>query len=424
MDPQQLDHFGPVIGRGGVWVREAVAAQTPSDPYLIDGFERRMLFLSHETSTAAEITLEIDRSGKGKWETLRSVALAPQANQWLELPADGIWLRLRSDRALQGATAWIHTANTDTRTTRADSRFDALAKPETTKRSAGVIRSAGDGSRVLHFAAQTETADGLTNEGAYALDAQLRLTPSGDRAFFEQVQKETAIPVGVLSVDDASVIFVNDDGQRYRLPKGASAFDHDTRLGSARVDREVATERDLFNAHGTFYELPAENAGGFAKIRPVATHNRRIHDYCSYRGLFVISGLESNAPASDHVIRSEDGRAVLCVGAIDDVWKLGRPRGYGGPWKNTPVQAQAVSDPYLMTGSEKKRVELQHDSGQIVTMTLEVDVTGDGVWAPYRTFDVKPGEKLTHTFPLAFQACWVRTKASAACRATAQLTYE
>jgi hypothetical protein len=62
---------------------------------------------------------------------------------------------------------------------------------------------------------------------------------------------------------------------------------------NARLWNEPAgmavTERDLFNAHGTFYELPAKNAGGFVKVRPVATHNFRIHDYCSYRGLFILS---------------------------------------------------------------------------------------------------------------------------------------
>ena len=40
---------------------------------------------------------------------------------------------------------------------------------------------------------------------------------------------------------------------------------------------EVATERDLFNFGGTFYELPARNAQGFAKIRPIATHNLKIY---------------------------------------------------------------------------------------------------------------------------------------------------
>ena len=66
---------------------------------------------------------------------------------------------------------------------------------------------------------------------------------------------------------------------------GGLVHDAPGALGPERVDREVCTERDLFNCHGTFYELPAENAGGFAKVRPVTTHNRRVHDYCSYRGL-------------------------------------------------------------------------------------------------------------------------------------------
>ena len=50
------------------------------------------------------------------------------------------------------------------------------------------------------------------------------------------------------------------------------------------------TERDLFNCHGTFFELPAVNAGGFAKIRPISTHNSKlmtivvIADYSFFQG--------------------------------------------------------------------------------------------------------------------------------------------
>jgi hypothetical protein len=108
-------------------------------------------------------------------------------------------------------------------------------------------------------------------------------------------------------VDDASVLVVDDAGRRWRLPKGDAAFDVPGKLGDERVDREVCTERDLFNAHGTFYELPAENAGGFAKMRPVATHNRRIHDCCSYRGLLVMTGLAADAKGK-HVVRSDVAR--------------------------------------------------------------------------------------------------------------------
>jgi hypothetical protein len=58
-----------------------------------------------------------------------------------------------------------------------------------------------------------------------------------------------------------------------------------------RADREVVTEGDLFQPHGTFFELPSEMTGGFAKIRPVATHGRRITDFCSWRGMLVLAGI-------------------------------------------------------------------------------------------------------------------------------------
>jgi hypothetical protein len=185
----------------------------------------------------------------------------------------------------------------------------------------------------------------------------------------------------------------------------------------------VATERDLFNAHGTFYELPAENAGGFSKVRPVATHNRLIHDYCSYRGLFVVSGIATDAPDnSPHIIRSSDGKAALWAGAIDDIWKLGKPVGKGGPWKDTKAAPGVASDPYLMTAYDKKTLTLTADKS--VTLTAEIDLTGEGRWVTYQAFEVKPGEETTHTFPEEFQTYWIRFTASEACTATAQLVYE
>ena len=107
-----------------------------------------------------------------------------------------------------------------------------------------------------------------------------------------------------LSVGSATArTFVDEAGSRWRLPKGDPAFDSTGPLGPERVCREVCTERDLLNVHGTFYELPAENAGGFAKLRPVATHNRRVKDFATYRGLLVLSGLSADA--------NNDGRVNL-----------------------------------------------------------------------------------------------------------------
>src|SRR5690606_22649120 len=110
---------------------------------------------------------------------------------------------------------------------------------------------------------------------------------------------------------------------------------------SSDVCSSDLTERDLFSCHGTFYELPAENADGYAKIRPVASHPYGIQDYASYRGMLVMTGISPErmkASSSEHIVVADDGNAAVWVGAIDDLWKLGKPTGHGGPWNRTQVK--------------------------------------------------------------------------------------
>ena len=178
----------------------------------------------------------------------------------------------------------------------------------------------------------------------------------------------------------------------------------------------------MFNCHGTFFELPANNAAGFSRVRPLATHNRQIFDYCSYRGLFVISGINLTAAVNNrHVVRSDDGKTALWVGAVDDIWELGKPVGTGGPWLDTAVVAGEYSDPYLMTGYDRKTLELS--SANAATMTAQIDITGMGDWHPYKTFQLQPDSRVEHQFPDAFQAYWIRFKSDVDTTATAQLFY-
>ena len=176
-----------------------------------------------------------------------------------------------------------------------------------------------------------------------------------------------------------------------------------------RVCREVATERDLLNIAGTFYELPARNAGGVAKLRPISTHDLAIHDFCSHNGLLLLTGLDADT-VSDRIIRSADGKAAVWAGVVDDLWELGKPRGHGGPWRQARVQAGVPSDPYLMTGYDRKRVTLSANDD--TTITLEVDIDGTGLWVPYESFAVRTGETVQHTFPAGFSAYWVRAVSS------------
>ncbi len=425
VDPDDLDDLGPVLARGGPWVHEDVPSQTVTEPFLAAGFDRRWLHLAHG-GPEARVTLELDRRGNGQWETARVLSLPAGGYLGLPITEQAAWLRLRADTALSEATAWFEFSNRDRRGARPARRFDGLATPTSAAVSGGLLWARADNHRTLAFAAVTNGPAGPRPAGYYELDAQLRLRRVEDPATDAFVRSRAAIPSGIVALDPASVLYLDDRGRRWRLPRGGGpAFDHDGPLGPARLDREVATERDLFHCHGTFYELPAENAGGFAKVRPVATHPFRLHDFCSYRGLLVLSGLDSRpVPANPHVLTSDDRRVALWAGALDDLWKLGKPRGVGGPWLDASVRAQQPSDPYLLAGYDRKTLALRHDQVGPVEVRIELDLTGDGDWRPYRSFAVPPGATgLEHEFPTGLNAYWLRAIADRDTRATAQLVY-
>ena len=191
-----------------------------------------------------------------------------------------------------------------------------------------------------------------------------------------------------------------------------------------RICREVATERDLFNCGGTFFELPAENADGFAKIRPIASHPFAINDYASYRGLLVMSGLKNEYKVDDqHLFGTPDRTARIWAGVIDDLWKLGKPTGKGGPWLNTQVKADTPSDPYLFGGYDQRELSLSHKEKTPVVFKVEIDPSGDGTWFSYQDFEVPPGETVTHVFPANVQGRWIRFSANKPAAATVQLDY-
>jgi hypothetical protein len=184
----------------------------------------------------------------------------------------------------------------------------------------------------------------------------------------------------------------------------------------------VVTERNLFQCAGTFFELPARNAGGFAKIRPIATHPRFVQDYCSWRGLLVLSGVDGNAKGP-HIVRSADGECAVWLGTVDDLWSLGKPTGIGGPWTRTTVQAWQLSDPYLMAGYDEKTLYFRHDARRPVLLRIEVDITGEGDWRVFDSVTAAAGQTRRFDFPVGFEAYWVRFAMNVSCMATARLHY-
>jgi hypothetical protein len=414
------------LGRGAVWLEDDLEAGEVSEPYLFNGYSYRMIHLAHESDDTVTFRLDIDQKGKGNWNPMKIIEVPPHGYRWhiFNKKTKGQWIRITTDAPVRSATAWFHYSDKDQRTKKPASVFRGLSSRPTENKSGAILWALGNNQRKLGLAA-TKHVDGAREQlGYYELDSTLTLTKQEDQEMLSRVQK-AAPKENNIRVDEASVIIRGENaGKQYRLPKRNREYYPDTSLGWPRVAREVVTERDLMNCGGTFYEVPSRMAGGIGRMRPVATHDFHIYDFVSYRGLLVLSGvLTKDQEDNPHVIASEDGNCSLWAGAIDDLWKLGKPRGVGGPWKDALVEAGEPSDPYLMTGYDNKEVLLEHEAKDTVTFRLEVDINGKGLWKTYGTFNVKPDESLEHTFPEGFSAYWVRVRANSDCQATAWFTY-
>ena len=425
-DPALPDALGPTTAEGAVWLQEPVAANVASEPFLFAGWPKRSCWIQNAGTQPVTFTLEVDKAGNGSWTPQQSVAVAPGRAVQLSFAADevGEWIRVKSD-APTTATVHFYYADQDDRPERADAIFDGLAQVTDQKATAGLLYGLGDNRRALGMAAWTYEGTEKKASGYYELNAEMQLVPKDDSQTQALINKQMAIPASVVTVEQSSVLVVDDQGRRWRLPLGEDAFTPLTDAGALRIAREVATERDLLNCHGTFYELPAENADGFAKIRPISSHRLRIHDYASYRGMLIMSGINPNQGKDNpHVVVSPDGRAAVWAGVIDDLWKLGKPTGQGGPWKDTRVKAGQPSDAYLIGGYDQRSVSLSHEAKEAVTFTIEVEPVGHGPWMRYQQVSVGAGETYEYEFPESFQARWIRFTTDKSTKATAWLVYD
>lgn len=254
-------------------------------------------------------------------------------------------------------------------------------------RLAALGESAGTWA-VFHYG-----SDGVRDaEGAFGAAA-----PAGAGEAFEN---DAEPPAGLVTADAASVICV-DGGKRWRLPRRAAGV----AATCGRICREVSTERDLLHAGELFYELPADNAGGIRFVRPVAATAMRVDDYDTWRGLLVLRSGEE-----------------LRAGVADDLWRLGKPVGVGGPWKDTEVKAGEASDPYLLSGFDRKTALVR--TGGDAAVTLEVDIDGMGKWVEAVRVECRGGEEVRHEFPRDFAGYWIRARCDRGGVATVQFLYE
>jgi hypothetical protein len=373
-----------------------------------------VLHLSQNSDKPAAFKLEVDEKGDGHWTEAGSMELPAHGYQWKLLDAGlkAEWLRLVPAQD-SFVSAYLHMSNESPHPL-------ATSFGEAWAGEPALVRPARD-NRNLELS---------LGDAYYELDEKLNLTAQPMPKEAEAIMPKWKLKPDS-TVDAASVVITDYKGRRWRLPKTDAAFDKLTLRGL----REIESERYTGNWHGSMYEIPRLAEGtksvgkgdydypDFIKMRPVCTHRLPISDFCTWRGLLVLSGTQVKAGLGK-IVASADGKAHLWLGKTDDLWSLGKPQGHGGPWQKTKVKAGKASDPYLMTNYDRKTITLSHDSSKPVKITVEVDFLANGFWREYETFTVEPGRPFKHEFSAGYAAHWLRVKADTDCVATAQLVYE
>ncbi|MFH0759178.1 MAG: hypothetical protein V2B15_17960 [Bacteroidota bacterium] len=426
MDPDTPDRLGPTTAEGAVWLHEAVEKGIPSDPFLFSGWEHRACWIRHDAAFPVTFSFEVDLQGTGGWEQLKAVSVEPGNGVLVPFKANetGEWIRVSSGEPVNTTVQFCYN-DFETRHASSDPMFVGLAGAWQERAIGGLLYGLGNNRRTLGLAAVSFQDSQAIDAGYYELNELMELNPVDDPETERFIREKFTIPEKVVTVDESSILVVDDHQRRWRLPLGITDFTGLTESSVLRISREVVTERDLFSCHGTFYELPAENADGFAKIRPISSHPFRIHDYASFRGLLVMTGIDpTQDPDNPHIFRSPDGKAAVWAGAIDDLWKVGKPVGRGGPWYHTPVEPGQVSDPYLIGFYDMKTLEISHTSMIPILISMEVDPVGDGTWMEYKTVIVPPGDGYVHLFPDHFQARWIRFRSQSTATVTTWLDYQ
>ncbi len=180
VEPEQLDHLGPVFARGALWLNEEVQAGQVSDPMLVHGFDSQSMHLV--TDKPSKIYIEADLTGRGDWRVVD--ILKADGYQWhnLALSPTVQWVRLRSKEKLDRATAWFQLQERRSDLFPILSFYDKpapppeafLGMPLVLDREAvgGVIRARGEKEGTLHFAARVAFAAKLPPSAIYFTSAE------------------------------------------------------------------------------------------------------------------------------------------------------------------------------------------------------------------------------------------------------------
>ncbi len=374
----------------------------------------------HRQGPAADrFTLQVDRRGDGSWTDLEIVGSTGERlrDALFAGGTDAVWLRLTTDRDCL-ATAFLHQTT---------SRFVDGGAADNKAIFAGLANVGDSNARaaLIYAAKRNRNLRVITGDDRY-----FDFTKAG---FEFKADEPDAKLKGVLhvepefTVDDASVVLksrgrkvTTSEGQRGIRPPFASGW-----------PRAVTRSRIGTSSRQHPWHLLRSSFGHQRSTAGVESDASRCQPLqADHRFLFVERTVGADRCSSERnqrrprirqatITKSLSGSAALTTSG-----NLGKPVGQGGPWFDSEAKAGVASDPYLMTGYDKKHVKLFHQSSESVSITLQIDIDGNGTWVAFRSFVVEPDQVVDYEFPTGFSACWVRAVSDRDTEATLTLKYQ
>ena len=106
-----LWQFGKPKGWGGPWWDQYVKADVPSDPYLMTGFEHKVLHLSNDIDDEVPFDIEVDFLGTGNWKPYSRMTLGPRGyvHHVFDSGFSAHWVRIIPRKDCKATAHFIYT---------------------------------------------------------------------------------------------------------------------------------------------------------------------------------------------------------------------------------------------------------------------------------------------------------------------------
>ena len=103
--------YGKPAGWGGPWRETDVTAGEPSDPFLMTGFDQKVVHLTHDASSDVACTIEVDFLGDGSWERYRTIEVSSGGYEHHEFPAgfSAHWVRVTANKDCTATAHFVYS---------------------------------------------------------------------------------------------------------------------------------------------------------------------------------------------------------------------------------------------------------------------------------------------------------------------------